>query len=408
MESLRNLYVRGPGPSSSHTIGPYKAARDFVSSHPDFDSIVVDLYGSLAFTGKGHFTDEIILSALEGYEATVNFNLSLKDLPHPNTMKLTGYKKGKAVEEHYYFSLGGGKIAKDVPDAPCVEIYPHKSLVEIKNFMLDEGIDDLASYVDLYEGEGIDEYLNSIVEAMHKEIEDGLSVEGYLPGSLRLKRVAKSLYAEALQTDERERLNVLLIAFAYAAAENNASCGEVVTAPTCGSCGIIPSLIYYEEKFNVTPRKKIIDGLKVASLFGNLAKKNATISGAQGGCQAEIGVASSMGAALLSYIRGLSKRQIEYAAEVSLEHFLGLTCDPVDGYVQVPCIERNGIGALRSYNAYLFAKNIRPLKKSIVSYDNVLRTMMETGLDLNSNYKETSEGGLAKIIGKKNNGDVPL
>lgn len=258
-------------------------------------------------------------------------------------------------------------------------------------------IKDLKEFVDNFESSDIDEYLNNIVETMFKSIEDGLSKTSKIPG-LGLERVASKLYENSLLLEGSEKVNMLLTSFAYAVSENNASGEMIVTAPTCGSAGIIPSILYYEEKINKIDRKKIIDSLKVGGIFGNLAKKNASISGAIGGCQAEIGVASAMGAAIFAYINNLSIYQIEYASEVALEHFLGLTCDPVKGYVQIPCIERNGIGVLRSYNSYLYSKNIAPLRKNKVSYDEVIETMKITGNDLSSLYKETSEGGLAKII----------
>lgn len=233
---------------------------------------------------------------------------------------------------------------------------------------------------------------------MVDSVECGLREEGTLPGTLKLHRIANKLHKKALVSSQDEQLTVYLASYSYAASEHNASGGMVVTAPTCGSSGVMASLVYYLLKNLSVPLEKVVKGVKVASIFGNLAKKNATISGAQGGCQAEIGVASAMGAALLSYVNGLSSHQVEYASEVALEHFLGLTCDPVDGYVQIPCIERNGIAALRAYNAYLFAKNIEPLRHNRVSYDCVIQTMKETGEDIASDYKETAKGGLAKTV----------
>ena len=236
---------------------------------------------------------------------------------------------------------------------------------------------------------------------MLKSVEVGLSLEGVLPGTLKLNKVAKKMYENALNiNDVAERKEMLLSSFSYAVSENNADGKMIVTAPTCGSAGIIPSILYYYKKYLNTNDEKLINSLKVGAFFGLLAKQNASISGAMDGCQAEIGVASSMGAAILSYLNNLSIYQIEYASEVALEHFLGLTCDPVEGYVQIPCIERNGIGVLRSYASYLYAKNIAPLRQNRVSYDDVIKTMKMTGDDIDPSYKETSIGGLAKILKK--------
>ncbi len=403
MESLKELYIIGPGPSSSHTIGPYKASLDFIkdikSNSFNVSKIEITLKGSLALTGKGHFTDKIILDTLKEYNPIVSFDYSLKDLKHPNTLVMKGLdNKNNILIESIYYSVGGGKILKNkLENKPGYDIYPLNKFNDIKTYLKMNKIKDLKEFVDTFEDSDINEYLNNIVDTMFKSVEDGLSREEKIPG-LGLERVSKKLYENSLKLEGSEKVNMLLTSFAYAVSENNA-CGEmIVTAPTCGSAGIIPSILYYEEKINKVSRSKIIDALKVGGIIGNLAKKNASISGAIGGCQAEIGVASAMGAAIFAYINNLSIYQIEYASEVALEHFLGLTCDPVKGYVQIPCIERNGIGVLRSYNSYLYSKNIAPLRKNKVSYDEVVETMKITGNDLSSLYKETSEGGLAKII----------
>ncbi len=400
MESLKNLYVIGPGPSSSHTIGPYKASLDFINDVKSFNVSLIEviLKGSLALTGKGHFTDKIIKETLKDYNINIIFDYSLKDLKHPNTLEFKAYDNlNNLIIESTYFSVGGGKILKNSLSNKVDEIYPLNKLNDIKTYLEMNHLNDLKVFVDNFEHKDINIYLNNIIEKMYESLENGLNREDLLPG-MNLERVAKKLYQKALTLNEPEKVGMLLTSFAYAVSENNASGEMIVTAPTCGSAGIIPSIIYYEEKINNKPRSKIIDALKVGGIFGNLAKKNASISGAMSGCQAEIGVASAMGAAIFAYLNDLSLYQIEYASEVALEHFLGLTCDPVKGYVQVPCIERNGIGVLRSYNSYLYAKNIAPLRKNIVSYDDVIETMKVTGNDLSSLYKETSEGGLAKII----------
>lgn len=400
MESIRCLYQYGPGPSSSHTIGPYKAALDFIKDKPSFDKVEVQLYGSLAFTGKGHLTDEIISKGLSPYKAEVIFNYILDDIPHPNTMVFRGYKNGKITAETTYFSVGGGKIVKNnlANIDEIIETYPINKFDEIKEFLLAHHSDDLNIFVNEFEDDKIDQFVEEMANHMLESTHEGLITDGRLPGNIRLHRIARRLYEEAKSSNVEEQLSLYLSAYAYATSEHNANGGMVVTAPTCGSCGVIASIVYYLINNMHLPMDIVVKGLKVASIFGNLAKQNATISGAQGGCQAEIGVASAMGAALLCYVNGLSTHQIEYAAEVALEHFLGLTCDPVEGYVQIPCIERNAIAALRAYNSYLFAKNIEPLRHNRVSYDCIIDTMRETGEDIKSQYKETAEGGLAKKV----------
>ena len=402
MESLKELFVYGPGPSSSHTIGPYKACKDFLDDPNStlFNRIEVILKGSLALTGKGHLTDKIIKNVFINLNTEIKFDYSLENLQHPNTLVIFAFdKNNKLIKTSTYFSVGGGKIIKDdLTNNNSNEIYPYNSFDEIKKYLNDNNITDLKEFVDNFEDKDINIYLNDCIEHMYESIEKGLNQEGILPGDLKLKRVAKEIYQNALKLNKEDKHLMLLTAFSYSISENNASGNYIVTAPTCGSSGIIPSILYYEEKINKVDRSKIIDALKVGGIFGNLAKKNASISGASGGCQAEIGVASAMGAAILAYINNLSIYQIEYASEVALEHFLGLTCDPVKGYVQIPCIERNGIGVLRSYSSYLYSKNIAPLRKNKVSYDEVIETMKITGNALSSSYKETSIGGLAKII----------
>lgn len=409
MKSIKSLYKIGPGPSSSHTIGPYKAISHFYELikdeiDPERDYINVTLFGSLALTGKGHLTDEIIIKFLKekGVKHQITFDIAKKDLIHPNTMSISliDEKEVKIKEKHTYYSVGGGDVAIDtLTDNYQKDIYPFSSFKEINRYIDENEISDLKDLIDKFEDNDIDEYLLKILKTMLDSVEEGLNNEGFLPGPLHIKRVAKIINMNSKMLDnEAEKTEMLLTSFAYAVSENNASGKIVVTAPTCGSCGIIPSILYYYKNYKNVDNKKLIDSLKVASLFGNIAKTNASISGAVHGCQAEIGVASAMGAAIFSYLNNLSIFQIEYASEVALEHFLGLTCDPVKGMVQIPCIERNGIGVLRSKSAYLYAKNIAPFRKNKVSYDDVVNAMKITGDSLKSEYKETSEGGLALII----------
>ena len=409
LDSIKNLYIYGPGPSSSHTIGPYRASLDFVNSNKkdfNFTRIDVILYGSLALTGIGHGTDKIIKDTIEkefNIKCNVLFNIDEKNLEHPNTMRFLGYNDKNEVISNKYFSIGGGEIVKDNLSLKEKKnyAYPFSFFNDIKNYAKEHQIEDLSKIADIFEDNNLNSYLLDILDKMLKSVEVGLSLDGVLPGTLKLKKVAKKMYENALTiNDVAERKEMLLSAFSYAVSENNADGKMIVTGPTCGSAGIIPSILYYYKNYLKTSDEKLINSLKVGAFFGLVAKQNASISGAMDGCQAEIGVASSMGAAILSYLNNLSIYQIEYAGEVALEHFLGLTCDPVEGYVQIPCIERNGIGVLRSYASYLYAKNIAPLRKNRVSYDDVIKTMKMTGDDIDPSYKETSIGGLARILKK--------
>lgn len=398
MESIKDIFIEGPGPSSSHTIGPAKAAVDFRTDLGEVDNIIVTLCGSLALTGKGHSTDTVILKMLSDYKVEIVFDYNLVGLKHPNTVIFKAFKDGKIVKEKTYLSVGGGKVVSDLKDVKIKNVYPFNSFNEIKKYSEENHL-SLVEIVNHFENSDINAYFENAINVMFKNIEANIKKDGILPGSLKLKRVSKSIYENSLKIEDPEEQKTMLItAFAYACLEGNASGDIVVTAPTCGSCGIVPSLLYFEYKYNHVAKEKLIDSLKVAGLFGNVCKKNASISGAVLGCQAEVGVASLMASAALAYIHNLSLYQIEYASEVALEHFLGLTCDPVDGYVQIPCIERNGIGALHAYNSYLYAKNIAPVRRNKVSFDDVVLAMKMTGESLNSDYKETSIGGLAKVI----------
>lgn len=416
LKSIKDVYIVGPGPSSSHTIAPYKAATDFILSSKKDNLLnegvyfLTTLYGSLALTGKGHLTDYIILKVLKDFSLENNknkvifdINTPISSLIHPNTMKFELYDiNNNLIKKDLYFSIGGGELRKnsleDINNKNNY-IYPFSSFNEIKSYLKDNNL-SINGLIDKYEEKDINIYLKGILDQMINSVDNGLKTkEDYLPGSLHLKRVAKELYKNTINIkNEGEKKEMLLTSFAYSVAEENASGKMIVTAPTCGSAGIIPSIMYYYKNILKFDDQKLINGLKVGALFALLAKENASISGAVSGCQAEIGVASAMGAAILAYLNDLSIYQIEYASEIALEHFLGLTCDPVKGYVQIPCIERNGIGVLRSEASYLYAKNIAPLRKNKVSFDDVLKAMKETGDDLNPDYKETSEGGLAKII----------
>lgn len=402
MESIKRVYKIGPGPSSSHTIGPFNAAKDFLKYHQDFDEIVIDLYGSLALTGKGHGTDKILLKAFNFPNTKINFNYTFENINHPNTIDFTALKNKQIIDKVRYYSVGGGDILKDGEKIiKSADIYPFNSFNGLKNYLEKNKITSIIEVIDNFEDKDIDEFLTNVFKAMINEIETNLSKEGYLPGNLGVKRVAKEIYEKAIsEKDEFEKKILLITSYAYATSEGNASGELVVTAPTCGSCGVLPSVLYYEYKHNKVDISKIIGALKVAGILTNFVIKNASISGASLGCQAEIGTAAAIASGALCYIHDLSFYQIEYASELALEHFLGLTCDPVNGYVQIPCIERNGIGALRSLISYIYAKDVSLLRKNKVSFDEVVKAMKITGESLSKDYKETSIGGLAKIIHK--------
>ena len=391
MKSLKELYKIGNGPSSSHTMGPKKAALLLKEEYPDADLYKIILYGSLAFTGKGHLTDKIIDEALKPSNVEIIFNKEEKELKHPNTMDLIAFKEGKELGKFRVYSIGGGSIqieGKDFQDEK--DIYQFTTFTDIKN-----NCEDLLKYVYSQEDNDIKEYIKQVWNTMKNGIEIGLKEEGIIPGRLEIPKKAKNLYEESIEneTAELERRR-LLTAYAYATSEQNASGGIIVTAPTCGASGVLPAVLYYLYKEENIPEDKIIEGLAVAGLIGNLVKTNASISGAECGCQAEIGTACSMAAAGYAYIKGFSTDVIESAAEIAMEHHLGLTCDPIYGYVQIPCIERNAVAAIRAIDSANMASLL--YKDSKISFDLVVETMYETGKDLSGHYRETSKGGLAK------------
>lgn len=406
MKSLSKLFRFGPGPSSSHTIAPSNAASFFkeLLVNLPVDHIEVTLYGSLSFTALGHHTDVAIKNALKPYSTIIKLD-SKTPVTHPLTMGFLALDKdGKELLEKHYASLGGGEITSN-DDLRVIEkdIYPFRNFEEIKSFMKERNLSSLKDFALLYEKDDIVPYLEKTLEHMFFSIEKGLQATSYIPANknprLIWKRSAGKIHDKAIQIPENEaRREMLLTSYAYAVGESSASGEEVVTAPTCGSSGVLPAILYYEYKDEGVSKEKLVDALFVAGIFGNIVKQNASIAGAIGGCQAEIGTASSMAAAALCYIKGLSLFAQEYAAECAMEHFLGLSCDPVDGYVIIPCIERNGMGVLRSYDAYLYAKYVAPIRKNEVSFDNVVSAMKLTGDALEEAYKETAKGGLAKIL----------
>ncbi len=396
METLRELYKVGRGPSSSHTIGPEKACRVFKEKYPDADKFLVVLYGSLAKTGKGHGTDVVIRKTFAPVMCEVEFNFTKNDILHPNTMDVTAYKNGVELGRDTVHSIGGGSIVfsgeKDfVPDIK----YSLTSFSDIAEYCEDNSI-RLWQYVVQCEGEGFEEYMYGIWNSMKKSVKKGLSDEGVLPGGLEVQKKAKMLFNnQHIDETSETRENRIVCAYAFAVGEQNASGEKIVTAPTCGAAGVVPSVLYYQQEKNKFSDERIVRALMTAGLVGNLIKTNASISGAECGCQAEIGSACAMAAAALAELFELSIDKIEYAAEIAIEHHLGLTCDPICGLVQIPCIERNAVAAMRAINAVNLASFLWNTRK--ISLDKVIHTMKETGLDMHTAYKETSEGGLAKI-----------
>lgn len=399
MESLKELYKIGVGPSSSHTYGPKRAARRILELYPDATHFHVDLHGSLALTGKGHLTDVIIEKEL--YPLKVDFSFKSQALPeHPNGMIFHVFKENQEIGVEEVYSIGGGSIRfKGENQEKIKHVYPHNNMSEILEYVDKQGI-SLYDYVLEFEDEDIVDYLYSIVEAMFECIKNGLSKEGVIQGKLQLKRVAKSIFQQAMNTrNESDKERLFLMSYSYAVAEENADGGMIVTAPTCGASGVIPAVLYYSHQQRGIHKRDLVKALAVGGLFGLVIKENATISGADGGCQAEIGSACAMASAIMAWNNELNNSLIEYAAEMGLEHNLGLTCDPVGGYVQIPCIERNGFAALRAVAAAMLAKQLGYLRKNKVSFDTIVKVMKETGKDLSSDYKETSLGGLAKEFG---------
>lgn len=397
MESLKELYRIGRGPSSSHTIAPTKAAELFAQENPAAARFRVTLYGSLAKTGTGHMTDTAILDVLGHEKCEIVFSDKPdEELPHPNTMVFEGFDTGETVTATMeVYSVGGGRIAiKDRAAEKAQDVYKLSTFEEIRDYCVRNNR-RICEYVYETEGESIKDYLAGIWRQMKHTIQKGLEAEGILQGGLEVQRKARYLYRQNhIDESPQTRENRLVCAFAYAVSEENADGGTIVTAPTCGASGVLPATLYYMQQYRRLADEKIIDALATAGIIGNLIKTNASISGAECGCQAEVGSACSMAAAGLAELFAMEIEQIEYAAEVAMEHHLGLTCDPISGLVQIPCIERNAVAAMRAINALSLANFLTHTRK--ISFDVVVKTMYETGRDLFSKYRETSEGGLAK------------
>ena len=397
MESLRHLFRIGIGPSSSHTMGPQSAAKIYVKRHPEATKFDVVLYGSLAATGKGHMTDVAILRVLEEQGSAVIHWEPQTRLPfHPNAMRFAVQEAdGSLNDEWVVYSIGGGALSEGPNDTvEYKHVYPLTTMDDIMHWCNETGC-SLWEYVERNEGPEIWDYLAKVWQVMCESVERGINHEGVLPGPLGLQRKAPIYYTKAKGYKANLQSSGLVYAYALAVSEENASGGIIATAPTCGSCGVLPAVLYHLGHNHAFSDERILHALATAGLIGNLAKHNASISGADVGCQGEVGVASAMAAAAACQLFGGSVNQIEYAAEMGLEHHLGMTCDPVCGLVQIPCIERNAFAAARALDANFYASLSDGRHR--VSFDRVLRVMKQTGHDLPSLYKETSEGGLAKL-----------
>ena len=396
MESLNQLYRIGCGPSSSHTMGPEKACVIFKEKNTDADEFKVILYGSLAKTGKGHCTDSVIENTLAPIKTTVEFDFENTEIDHPNTMDMFAYKNGEQVDFARVLSVGGGRIEFDgSTSAKEPIVYELSTFSDIKAYCKEKKY-RLWQYVDEVEGEYIWDYLAKVWKTMKDAIERGIEDEGILPGGLDVQKKAKYLYnMEHIGESAETRENREVCSYAFAVSEQNASGHTIVTAPTCGASGVLPAVLYYMQLKHGYTDRQILQALATGGLIGNLVKTNASISGAECGCQAEIGTACAMASAALGELFGLKRGKIEYAAEIAIEHHLGLTCDPICGLVQIPCIERNAVAAMRAINAVNLASFLSETRK--ISLDNVIETMRKTGLDIHAAYRETGEGGLATL-----------
>ncbi len=395
MQSLKYLYRIGHGPSSSHTMGPITAAQKFLKSVENADKFKVVLYGSLAKTGEGHMTDYAIKQVLGEEKCEIVFDYESETPVHPNTLDITAYSGEKEVKTTRYYSIGGGEVLADGEQKrEHAEVYPHNSFSEISEYCRKKDI-RLWQYVEECEGVEIWDYLATVWEVMLNAINRGITTDGILQGGLETQRKARFLFRQRhIDENEETKMNRLICAYAFAVSEENASGGIIATAPTCGACGVLPAVLKFLQPKRKFSDEQILHAMAAGGIIGNLIKTNASISGAECGCQAEIGTACAMAAAAAAELYELDLDQIEYSAEMSIEHHLGLTCDPVCGLVQIPCIERNAIAAMRALNAVNLADFLADTRK--ISFDTIVETMYETGKDLKVIYRETAEGGLAK------------
>ncbi len=397
MDSIKDIFKIGVGPSSSHTMGPRRAAEEFLARFPDAPRFRVSLYGSLAATGRGHLTDKAILDVLGRDRTEIDWQPTVFLPFHPNGMRFHALAaNGAPLGDWEVYSIGGGFLSEGPGKVQVTAVpYPYTTMAGILGWYAETG-KILWEYVLEYEGQPVFDHMREVWRIMREAVERGLEAEGVLPGGLGLQRKASAYHRRAMGMREGLRGRGLLYAYALAVAEENAAgSGLIVTAPTCGSAGVLPACLYYLYKHHDLTEKRIIRALATAGLIGAIVKANASISGAEVGCQGEIGVACAMAAAAVNQIFGGSPHQIEYAAEMGLEHHLGLTCDPIGGLVQIPCIERNAFAAARAMDANMYAALSDGQHN--ISFDKVVRAMLQTGHDLPSLYKETSEGGLARV-----------
>ena len=400
MKSLKELFRIGKGPSSSHTMGPQQAAKLFAERNSDAKSFEVTLYGSLAATGKGHQTDVAIIDVLQPLAPVEIIWKPSEFLPfHPNGMRFVAKSgDGNTLDDWTVYSVGGGALSEGKTGTSAnepPEVYGMNTMTEIMKWCYDNGR-SYWEYVDITEGPEIWDYLMEVWKAMQESVERGINTEGRLPGPLNLSRKASTYYVKASGYQRNLQTRGLVYSYALAVSEENASGGIIVTAPTCGSCGVLPAVLYHLSRGHKFSDERIIHAIATAGIVGNVAKTNASISGADVGCQGEVGVACAMASAAACQLFGGSPSQIEYAAEMGLEHHPGMTCDPVCGLVQIPCIERNAFAAARALDSNIYASFSDGIHR--VSYDKVISVMKQTGHDLPSLYKETSEGGLATTL----------
>lgn len=401
MESIRNIYKIGYGPSSSHTMGPSRAATIFKGRTLSANHYLVTLYGSLAATGKGHLTDVAIQNVLNPKPVTFLWEPKIIKPRHTNAMKFEAFdESNNLIDEWLVYSIGGGTITDftDQFTSRFENIYPFSTMSEILKWCEQNGR-MLWEFVQEYESQSTFDHLKNVWAVMQDAVRRGIENEGVLPGGLKYPRKASAYYIRALSLKDSLKSRSLVFSYALAVSEENASGGLVSTAPTCGSSGVLPAVLYHSKIAHGFSDEKIYKALATAGLIGNIVKTNASISGAEVGCQGEVGTACAMASAAINQLFGGSPQQIEYAAEMGLEHHLGLTCDPINGLVQVPCIERNAHAAARALDCNMFA--LLSDGKHFVSFDKVVKTMKETGIDLPSLYKETAEGGLARFAKRK-------
>lgn len=390
MESIKEIFKIGYGPSSSHTMGPAIASKKFLKKNPNADKYKCILYGSLALTGKGHLTDYIIKKTFNNH-IDVIFDYQTTFKYHPNAMQFFAYQNDKETDHWLVFSVGGGSLKEENEERDTFKevIYPHNQMNEILEYLNKMNM-SLVDYVLKYETDSIKDYLSVVLKQIKQTLNQGLYCNLVLPGGLNVQRKASSFYQQFLKDPSIESLTY---AYALALSEENASGNLVVTAPTCGSCGVVPAVLLSFQYYNHISDEKLIEALMIAGIIGNIVKTNASISGAEVGCQGEVGVACAMAAAALAYLTNKNNYEIEYAAEIALEHHLGMTCDPVNGLVQIPCIERNAVAAMQAFNVNKYVELAG--SEHHITLDSVIKVMDETGRDLHNKYRETSTGGLA-------------